>query len=104
MNVKAISPVPFVNAPSLVDIEAPQVQSNLQEDTQKAKDQTLSDVSSSGSAVVAVQAFMAFQPAVQPIASLSPAQDMPQAAPVELGADFTISPPQWSGAVVDVYA
>lgn len=101
MSVMAISPVPFVNAPSLVNIEEPLVQSNLQEDTQKAKAQTLSDVSSSGSAVAAVQAFAAFQPDVQPIASLTPSADIPaQAVP----ADLSGSPTQWSGAIVDVYA
>jgi hypothetical protein len=104
MSVTAISPVPFVNAPGLVNIEAPQVQSNLQEATQKAKAQALSDVSSSGGAVAAVQAFMAFQPAIQPIASLSPTNDMQQAVPVEMGPGSTDSLPQWSGAIVDVYA
>jgi len=104
MSVTAISPVPFVNAPSLMNIEEPQVQSNLQDDTQKAKTQTLSDVSSSGSAVVAVQAFTAFQPDVQPIASLSPTNDIPQAVPVDLGPNSSGSPAQWSGALVDVYA
>ena len=104
MSVTAISPVPFVNAPSVVSMEEPQVQNDLQEDTQKAKAQSLSDVSSSGSAVVAVQAFTAFPPDVQPIASLSPTSDLPQAVPVDLGSSFSGSVPQWSGAMVDVYA
>jgi hypothetical protein len=103
MSVTAISPVSFVNAPSFVNTEAPQVQRNLQEDTQKAKAEALSDVSSSGSGVAAVQAFMAFPPDVQPIASLIPTNDMPQALPVGSGPSSGDSLPQWSGAIVDVY-
>ena len=104
MSVTAVSPVPFVNEPSLMNLEEPRVQSNLQEDAQKAKAQSSSDVSSSGSAAVAVQAFTAFQPDVQPIASLSPATDIPPTLPVDLGANSSDSPTQWSGAIVDVYA
>jgi len=104
MSVTAISPVPFVNEPSLMNLEEPRVQSSLQEDAQKAKAQTSSNVSSSGSAAVAVQAFTAFQPDVQPIASLSPSNDAPPALPVDLGANSGDSPTQWSGAIVDVYA
>jgi len=104
MSVTAISPVPFVNEPSLMNLEEPRVQSSLQEDAQKAKAQTSSDVSSSGSAAIAVQAFTAFQPDVQPIASLSPSNDVPPALPVDLAPNSSDSPTQWSGAIVDVYA
>jgi hypothetical protein len=105
MSVMAISPVSFVNAPSMVNIEEPRVQSHLQEDSRKAKTQALSDVSSSGSAVAATQAFTAFQPDVQPIASLSPSTDMSTlAVPPGQASDSTGSPTQWSGAIVDVYA
>ena len=104
MSVTAISPVPFVNEPSFVNLEEPQVQSSLQEDAQKAKAQSSSDVSSSGSAAIAVQAFTAFQPDVQPIASLSPSNEILPALPVDLGANSVDSPTQWSGAIVDVYA
>ena len=104
MSVTAISPVPFVNEPSLMNLEEPRVRSNLQDDAQKAKAQTSSDVSSSGSAAVAVQAFTAFQPDVQPIASLSPSNDVPPALPMDLAPKSSDSPTQWAGAVVDVYA
>jgi hypothetical protein len=101
----AISPVSFVNASSMVNIEESQAQSHLQEDSQKAKTQALSDVSSSGSAVAATQAFTAFQPDVQPIASLSPSTDMSTlAVPPDVGPNSNGSPTQWSGAMVDVYA
>src|SRR5580692_10450012 len=72
MSVTAVSPVSFLNATSLINKEQPQTQSYPQEDTEKAKAQISSDVSSSGSAAVAVQAFTAFQPDVQPIAILGP--------------------------------
>jgi hypothetical protein len=101
MSVMAISSVPFVSAASLMNMEEPQPQNNLQEDTQKAKAQTMSDVSSSGSAVAAKQAFTAFQPDVQPIATLSPSTEIPTQA---VTPDLTGSPTQWSGAIVDVYA
>ena len=105
MSVIAISPVSFVNAPSMVNIEESQVQSHLQEDSQKAKTQALSDVSSSGSAVAAMQAFTAFQPDVQPIASLSPSADISAlAVPPDVGPNSNGSQTQWSGAIVDVYA
>ena len=74
MRVTAVSPVSFLNATSLINKGQPQAQSGPQEDTEKAKTQISSDVSSSGSAAVAVQAFTAFQPGVQPVASLSPYQ------------------------------
>jgi len=104
MSVTAISPVPFVSEPSLMNLEEPRVQSSLQEDSQKAKAQTSSDVSSSGSAAIAVQAFRAFQPDVQPIASLSPSNEVPPTLPVDLAPNSSDSPTQWSGAIVDVYA
>ena len=49
-----------------------EAQSHLQDDTQKTKAQISSDMSSSGGAALVAQAFMAFQPDVQPIASLDP--------------------------------
>jgi hypothetical protein len=103
MSVMAISPVPFVNAGSLVNTQL-EAQSHLQEDAQKTTAQISSDVSSSGSAVTAVQAFMAFQPDVQPIASLNPPNDTQPPVPVEASTDLSGSTPQWSGAIVDVYA
>jgi hypothetical protein len=96
----AIGPVPFINATSLVNTPEPQSQSHLQDDIQK----TNAQISSSGSAAMAVQAFMAFQPDVQPIASLNPANETQQALPVEANDDFNGSTPEWTGAVVDVYA
>jgi hypothetical protein len=104
MNVKAISPVPFANAPALLRLEQPQAQSHLQEDTPIAKPRTSPEVSSSGSTAVAVQAFTAFPPNVQPIATLVPANDTPQALPVDLGSNPGGSPVPWSGVNVDVYA
>jgi hypothetical protein len=104
MSVTAISPIPFVDEPAFVDREEPQLQSNLQDDAQKTKAQVSSDVSSSGSAAVAVQAFTAFQPNVQPIASLSPTIDLPPALPADTGANSSDSATQWSAAIVDVYA
>jgi len=105
MSTTAITPVPFVNATSLVDIGDAQAQRHLQDDTQTAKAQVSSDVSSSGSAAVSVQAFKAFQPDVQPIASLTPTTDIPtQTVPPDLSASVVSSPTQWSGAIVDVYA
>jgi hypothetical protein len=104
MSVTAVSPVSCLSATSLINKGEPQAQSYPQEDTEKAKAQISSDVSSSGSAAVAVQAFTAFQPDVQPIASLSPTSDGSQALPVSPGADLSGSTAQWSGGVVDVYA
>ena len=72
MSVTAVSPVSLLNATSLINKEQPQTQSYPKEDTEKAKAQISSDVSSSGSTAVAVQAFTAFQPDVQPIAILGP--------------------------------
>jgi len=103
MSVMAISPVSFANAVSLVNMQA-EALSHLQEDAQKTTAQISSDVSSSGSVATAVQAFMAFQPDVQPIASLNPPDDPQPALPVEASTDVSGSTPQWSGAVVDVYA
>jgi len=103
MSAMAISPVPFVNATS-VSLQEPQAQSHLQEDTQQARAQTSPDGSSSGISSVAAQAFTAFSPNVQPIASLSPSNEMPQALPVDVGPDSNGSLPKWSGAMVDVYA
>lgn|ERR1700724_3508036 len=103
MSVMAISPVPFVNAASLANTR-PEAQSHLQDDAQKTTAQISSDVSSSGSAATAVQAFMAFQPDVQPIASLNPANDTQPALPVEASTDVSNSTPAWSGAGIDVYA
>jgi hypothetical protein len=51
-----------------------------------------------------MQAFMAFQPDVQPIANLNPTDDMPQALPVEVNTDFNGPMLGWSGAVLNVYA
>jgi hypothetical protein len=98
MSVTAISPVSFLNATSLIDKGQPQAQ----EDSEKAKAQTSLDVLSSGSAAVAVQAFTAFQPDVQPIAILSPTSDVSQE--LRVGADLSGSTAQWSGGMVDVYA
>ncbi len=103
MSVMAISPVPFVNAASLANTQ-PEAQSHLQDDTQKTTAQISSDLSSSGGAATAVQAFMAFQPDVQPIASLNPPDDTQPALPVEASTDLNGSTPQWSGAIVDIYA
>jgi hypothetical protein len=47
---------------------------------------------------------MAFQPDVQPVVSLDPGEDTPQALPVEVSTDFSGSIQEWSGAVVNVYA
>jgi hypothetical protein len=103
MSVMAISPVPFVNAASLANTQ-PEAQSHLQEDAQRTTAQISSDVSSSGSAATAVQAFMAFQPDVQPIASLNPPEDTQPALPTESSTDLSGATPQWSGTMVDVYA
>ena len=104
MSVMAIGPVPFINATSLVDTSEPEAQSSQQDGRQKISAQIASYMSSSGSAALAVQAFMAFQPDVQPVASLNPGEDMPQALPVEVSTDFTGSTQEWSGAVLNVYA
>ena|ERR1700685_844544 len=103
MSVMAISPVSFANAVSLVNTQA-EALSHLQEDAQKTTAQISSDVSSSGSVATAVQAFMAFQPDVQPIACLNPPEDTQPPLPVEASADLSDSAPQWCGALVDVYA
>ena len=94
MSVMAIGPVSYVNAASLVNTPEPQAQTHQQNNAQ---------LSPSGAAM-AVQAFMAFQPDVQPIASLNPANETEQALPVEANDDFNGSTPEWTGAVVDVYA
>jgi len=104
MSVTAVSPVSFLNATSLINKEQPQTQSYPQEDTEKAKAQISSDVSSSGSTAVAVQAFTAFQPDVQPIAILSPANEVAPALQIDLGTDSNGSTPQWSAVTLDVYA
>lgn len=105
MSITAIRPVSYLAAASLVNIGQPQAPSPSQEDTQKTKtpDVSSSSPSPSGSSV-AVQAFTAFPPAVQPIASLSPASDPQQTLPPDLGLDSTGFTPQWSGLTVDVYA
>ncbi len=100
MSVMAISPISFVNATSLANTPQPEGQGHPPE----TNTQTSLDTFSSGSAAMAVQAFMAFQPGVQPIASLNPVDDMPQALPVKASDDFSVSTPEWSGAIVDVYA
>jgi|ERR1700733_8470203 len=100
MSVMAIGPVSYMNAASLVNTPEPQTQIHLQDDVQ----QNNAQVSSSGSAAMAVQAFTAFQPDVQPIASLNPGNETQQALPVEAADDFTGSISEWSGAIVDVYA
>jgi hypothetical protein len=102
MSVTAISPVSFLNATSLIDVGQPQAPSPPQEDDQKAKGEAAS-ASSSGSSV-AVPAFMAFLPAVQPIASLSPGNEVAPALPADLGTDSSGSAPQWSAVRLDVYA
>ena len=111
MSVTAISPVSFLNATSLINTEQPQAQIPLQEDAQKTQaDASIASSSASpqGSSptgnAIAVQAFTAFAPAVQPIASLIPATDLPQALPVDLGTDSSASTPQWSAVALDVYA
>src|ERR1700721_814557 len=96
MSVMAISPVPFVNAASLANTR-PEAQSHLQDDAQKTTAQISSDVSSSGSAATAVQAFMAFQPDVQPIASLNPPNNTQPPLPVEESTGVRNSQPQWRG-------
>jgi hypothetical protein len=105
MSITAISPVSYLAAASLVNIGQPQAPSPSQEDTQKTKtpDVSSSSPSPSGSSV-AVQAFTAFPPAVQPIASLIPASDPQQTLPPDLSLDSTGFTPQWSGLTVDVYA
>jgi len=102
VSVTGISPVSFLNATSLIDVGLPQAPSPPQEDDQKTKGEAAS-ASSSGSSV-AVQAFMAFPPAVQPIASLSPANEVTSALPVDLGTDSSGSTPQWSAVTLDVHA
>ena len=104
MSVMAISPVAFVSATSLVNTSESGAEGRAQDDTQKIRAQISSDMSSSGSAALAMQAFMAFQPDVQPVASLDPPVDTPQALPVEMSADFDGSTPAWSGGVLNVYA
>lgn len=105
MSVTAISPVSFLTAASLINLGQPQASSPSQDDAQQTNALELpsSSPSPSGSSV-AVQAFTAFPPAVQPIASLSPTNDVPQALPVDPAADLTGFIPQWSGLTVDVYA
>lgn len=104
MSVTAISPVSFLNAASLINLEQPHAPSPSQEDTQKTKTPDVSSSSPPSGSSVAVQAFTAFPPAVQPIASLNPASDPQQALPPDLGPDSTGFTPQWSGLTVDVYA
>ena len=111
MSVTAISPVSFLNAPSLINVGQPQAQRPPQEDAQKTQDDA-SNASSSASPqggspsgnAVAMQAFTAFAPAVQPIASLSPTTDVAPPLPVDLGTDSGSSTPQWSAVALDVYA
>ncbi len=104
MSVMAIGPVSFVNATSLVKTPEPEAQDSQPDGGQKLSAQIASDTSSSETVALALQAFMAFQPDVQPVASLNPGEDTPQALPIEVSADFTGSTQEWSGAVVNVYA
>jgi hypothetical protein len=111
MSVTAISPVSFLNATSLINPGPPQAPSSPQESAQKTPPEA-SNVSSStppqGSSptgnAIAVQAFTAFAPAVQPIAGLIPATDVPPPLPVNLGTDSSASTQQWSAVTLDVYA
>ncbi len=105
MRVIAISPVPFVNAVSLVNTQR-EALSHVQDDTQKITAKISSDISSSGSATLAVQAFRAFQPDVQPIANLNPTTDIQSPLPAAGRTDLSGSTPAWSGdlAAIDVYA
>jgi len=102
MSAMAISPVPFVNATS-VDLQEPQAQNRPPDDAQTPTAQAPAVMSSSSVAVVAAQGFTGFSPDVEPIASISPAIEMPQPLPVDL-ADSSAAPVQWSGSLVDVYA
>jgi len=111
MSITAISPVSFLNATSLINVGQPQAQSPPQQDTQKMQEDapyTSTSASPQGGSptgnAIAVQAFTAFAPAVQPIASLSPTTDLPQASPVDLGTDASGFVPQWSAVALDVYA
>ncbi len=108
MSVTAISPVSFLNAPSLINIGQPQAQIPPQEDTQKTQEDASNASSPQASSptgnAIAVQAFTAFAPAVQPIASLIPTTDLPQTLPADLGTDSSASTPQWSAVALDVYA
>jgi hypothetical protein len=95
VSVTAIGPVSFLNATSLINAGQPQRQSPLPEDIQKtsveAADVALTAGLSPSGKAATVQAFTAFPPAVQPIASLSPGGEIPQALPVDLGLDSTDS-------------
>jgi hypothetical protein len=111
MSVTAISPVSFLNATSLINPGPPQGPSSPQGNAQKTEPEA-STVSFSASPqatspsgnAIAVQAFTAFAPAVQPIASLIPATDVPPPLPVNLGTDASASTQQWSAVTLDVYA
>ena len=104
MSVMAIGPVSFVNATSLVETPEPEAQGSQPDGGQKLSWQIASDTSSSHTVALALQAFMAFQPDVQPVASLKPGEDTTQALPIEVSADFSGSTQEWSGGVVNVYA